>query len=148
MAWGRRRSHRSPSRSWTISTRSPVQIRYFTQSVYTCCIFLRFRRIRPHREERNIPQSTAGKLARALASSLILNATFSFDALPQAPAAPVAQSATPSQTFNAEQLDALFASIALYPDDLLTQVLMASTFPFEVVSAARWLDPSSVFGFT
>ena len=55
-----------------------------------------------------------------------------------APAA-VAQSAT-AQPFNAEQLDALLASIALYPDELLTQVLMASTYPLEVVAAARWVD--------
>ena len=30
------------------------------------------------------------------------------------------------------------APIALYPDPLLTQVLMASTYPLEVVEAARW----------
>ena len=45
-----------------------------------------------------------------------------------------------AQPFNAEQLDALLASIALYPDELLTQVLMASTFPLEVVAAARWVE--------
>ena len=31
------------------------------------------------------------------------------------------------------------APIALYPDTLLSQVLMASTYPLEVVEAARWL---------
>jgi hypothetical protein len=41
--------------------------------------------------------------------------------------------------FSTEQLDALLAPIALYPDPLLTQVLMASTFPLEIVDAARWL---------
>jgi hypothetical protein len=30
------------------------------------------------------------------------------------------------------------APIALYPDPLLTQILMASTYPLEVVEAARW----------
>ena len=49
----------------------------------------------------------------------------------------------PAQPFSMEQLDALLASIALYPDELLTQVLMASTFPLEVVTAARWVqDPA------
>ena len=38
----------------------------------------------------------------------------------------------------AEELDALLAPIALYPDDLLSQILMASTYPLEVVQAARW----------
>lgn len=39
---------------------------------------------------------------------------------------------------SAEQLEQLLAPIALYPDSLLAQVLMASTYPLEVVSAARW----------
>ena len=42
--------------------------------------------------------------------------------------------------FNPEQLDALLAPIALYPDALLAQTLMAATFPLQVVEASRWLD--------
>ncbi len=38
-----------------------------------------------------------------------------------------------------EEIEALVAPIALYPDDLLSQVLMASTYPLEVVQAARWV---------
>jgi hypothetical protein len=38
----------------------------------------------------------------------------------------------------AEQLDQLLAPIALYPDNLLAQTLMASTYPLEVVEASRW----------
>ena len=37
-----------------------------------------------------------------------------------------------------EELEQLVAPIALYPDPLLAQVLMASTYPLEVVYAARW----------
>ena len=37
-----------------------------------------------------------------------------------------------------EELDQLTASIALYPDDLVAQVLSASTYPVEVVQAARF----------
>jgi hypothetical protein len=37
-----------------------------------------------------------------------------------------------------EELDQLLAPIALYPDDLLAQVLSASTYPVEVVQAARF----------
>jgi hypothetical protein len=40
--------------------------------------------------------------------------------------------------FKPEEIEALVAPIALYPDDLLSQVLMASTYPLEVVQAARW----------
>ena len=50
----------------------------------------------------------------------------------------------PASTFNVEQLDALLAPIALYPDPLLTQMLMASVYPVEIVQAARWLeDPAN-----
>jgi Protein of unknown function (DUF3300) len=49
-----------------------------------------------------------------------------------------------SQAYNSEQLDALLAPIALYPDALLAQVLMASTFPLQVVGAGRWVeDPAN-----
>lgn len=41
---------------------------------------------------------------------------------------------------NQGQLDALTAPIALYPDPLVAQILTASTYPLEVVEAARWLD--------
>ncbi len=37
-----------------------------------------------------------------------------------------------------EQLDSLTAPIALYPDALLAQVLMAATFPQDVPAAAAW----------
>src|SRR5206468_11302948 len=40
---------------------------------------------------------------------------------------------------SAEQLDQLAAPIALYPDALLAQVLMASSYPLDVVAADRWL---------
>jgi hypothetical protein len=43
-----------------------------------------------------------------------------------------------SQILKPEQLDQLVAPIALYPDTLLSQVLIASTYPLEVVEAERW----------
>lgn len=45
--------------------------------------------------------------------------------------------------FKQEVLDQILAPIALYPDSLLAQVLMASTYPLEVVEAARWLKDNS-----
>jgi hypothetical protein len=42
------------------------------------------------------------------------------------------------QLLKSEELDALVAPIALYPDALLAQVLMASTYPLEVVQAERF----------
>jgi hypothetical protein len=42
------------------------------------------------------------------------------------------------KTYGQAELDQMLAPVALYPDDLLSQVLMASTYPLEVVEAARW----------
>jgi hypothetical protein len=44
-----------------------------------------------------------------------------------------------SKKFSREQLDQMMAPIALYPDSLLGQILMASTYPLEVVMADRWV---------
>ena len=41
------------------------------------------------------------------------------------------------------QIEQLVAPIALYPDPLLSQVLMASTYPLEVIEAARWSQANS-----
>jgi len=40
--------------------------------------------------------------------------------------------------FKQEELDQILAPIALYPDSLLAQIFMASTYPLEVVQADRW----------
>ncbi|HYP71790.1 MAG TPA: DUF3300 domain-containing protein, partial [Variovorax sp.] len=42
------------------------------------------------------------------------------------------------QTFSKEQIDQMMAPIALYPDSLLSQVLMAATYPADVADAAKW----------
>lgn len=39
-----------------------------------------------------------------------------------------------------DQLDSLVAPIALYPDPLLTQVLVASTYPLELIQLEQWLQ--------
>ena len=73
----------------------------------------------------------------------------------QAPAAQIAEPAPATETLPAgkpapqvppilvaEQLDQLLAPIALYPDALLGQILMAATYPLEIVKANRWFqDP-------
>ncbi len=45
----------------------------------------------------------------------------------------------PQQTLTPDQLDDLVAPIALYPDELVSQVLVASTYPLEVVQAFQWM---------
>ena len=55
-----------------------------------------------------------------------------------------AQTQTPTdQQLSEGQIEQLVAPIALYPDPLLSQVLMASTYPLEVIEAARWSQANS-----
>jgi hypothetical protein len=57
-----------------------------------------------------------------------------------APQGGIAQTAGGGEKpFKQEELDQLVAPIALYPDELLAQILMASTYPLEVVQADRWV---------
>src|SRR5438876_9940633 len=45
--------------------------------------------------------------------------------------------------YTRQQIDQLVAPIALYPDQLLTQVLMAATYPQQIAEAAQWLQDSN-----
>ncbi len=54
-------------------------------------------------------------------------------------AAPAAADAPDKPPLTAQELEQLIAPVALYPDALLTQILMASTYPLEIVQANRWL---------
>jgi hypothetical protein len=55
------------------------------------------------------------------------------------PSPPPLEGAIAPPIFRQEELDQLLAPIALYPDALLAQILMGSTYPLEVVQAARWV---------
>src|SRR5258707_3910600 len=48
------------------------------------------------------------------------------------------QSGQEAPVFKQEELEQILAPIALYPDSLVSQILMASTYPLEVVQADRW----------
>jgi hypothetical protein len=54
------------------------------------------------------------------------------------PAPPPVAAQTAAVTFKPEEIEQLVAPIALYPDSLVSQILMASTYPLEVVEADRW----------
>ena len=86
-------------------------------------------------------------LHRLLALVLMLFLLLPFGASAQTAQAPSAAPSTqapstaPStdQLLKPEELDALVAPIALYPDSLLSLMLMASTYPLEIVTADRWV---------
>jgi hypothetical protein len=50
-----------------------------------------------------------------------------------------AEAVAPDGTFATDQLEQLVAPIALYPDALLMQILMAATYPLEIVQADRFV---------
>ena len=91
----------------------------------------------------------AQKAVAVLMSFLLVLTTFSVGSN--------AQNASPSGTQNtssssppeeyqpltAEELDAIVAPIALYPDALVAQILGAATFPYEIVDAAFWIKDNS-----
>lgn len=64
-------------------------------------------------------------------------ATHSLEAQQQTAAAPAQEQAA---KIPADQLDALVAPIALYPDPMLAQTLAASTYPLELVQLQQWLE--------
>jgi len=70
-------------------------------------------------------------------AALALLMLSSLGAAAQTPAAPAAPSA---RLLKPAELDQLVAPIALYPDPLLAQVLMASAYPLDIVQAERWLE--------
>ncbi len=84
-----------------------------------------------------------GRLGRMLATllvTLVVSASAGAQAPPD-PGAPPSASGSPGAaapaTFKPEELQQIAAPIALYPDPLVAQILMASTYPIEIVLAAR-----------
>jgi uncharacterized protein DUF3300 len=55
-----------------------------------------------------------------------------------APPATIGQQSEAAPVFKPEELEQILAPIALHPDPLISQILMASTYPLEVVQADRW----------
>ena len=84
------------------------------------------------------------RLVTAICSLMLLPAGVPLFAQDQAPPPPPDQqnpaAAPQQQSFSPQQLDSLVAPIALYPDSLLSQVLVASTYPLELVEANQWLQ--------
>ncbi len=52
--------------------------------------------------------------------------------------ASVPASSSPEPWFSQAEIDQMLAPVALYPDSVLSHVLIAATYPLEVVQAARW----------
>ncbi len=64
----------------------------------------------------------------------------------QTPATQSQMQQAPPQLLSPQQLNNLVAPIALYPDPLLSQILVASTYPLEIVEANQWLQRNQNLG--
>jgi hypothetical protein len=86
----------------------------------------------------------AAKILAAVLSLLLIPADTLLLAQQTAPAPAPSPAAEPEAVkLSADQLQALVAPIALYPDPLLAQVLVASTYPLDVVLAQQWLTQNA-----
>jgi hypothetical protein len=81
---------------------------------------------------------TLGKGPLALLIAAALTPQFAATAHAQSPAYAPQPVQAPSRFYTQAELDQMLAPIALYPDALLSQILMAATYPLEIVEAARW----------
>jgi len=79
---------------------------------------------------------TSRLLSALLVGLMVLHSPPPLVAQDAAQPAPAAAPAAPP--FKPEEIEQIVAPIALYPDPVLAQVLMASTYPLEIVEAARW----------
>src|SRR5215472_6235239 len=79
---------------------------------------------------------TLTRVMAVMCSALLAAQPYIYGQQP-APSAPSAQAAG---LLSPQQLDSLVAPIALFPDPILSQVLVASTYPMEIVEAQRWVS--------
>jgi len=94
-------------------------------------------------------QSRLRMLAQAIRSVtaiicaiIVLPCNLALGAMQQKPQANAASQASPGNQdskLSKDQLDSLVAPIALYPDPLLAQTLVACTYPLEIVQLQQWL---------
>ncbi len=89
----------------------------------------------------NNRQGSVWQIMLTIAAALAANAVFSQTAQDELPPGVVAVEPGAEQpAYTAEQLAELVGPIALYPDDLVAIVLPASTYPLQLVQAARFLE--------
>jgi len=90
-----------------------------------------------------MPKGTSRLLAILVSGCTAISSCTVVQPVATQPAQKVTVTTTPVQSGSTQtsaqgQLEQLLAPIALYPDALLAQILMASTYPLEIVEAARW----------
>src|ERR1700688_5066985 len=94
-------------------------------------------------DERRRKMKRSTSMFRTVAAAAMLfvplGTTVAFAQEAQQPG-PADQQSAPRSALSVQQLDNLVAPLALYPDPILSQVLVAATYPLEVVEANQWLQ--------
>lgn len=80
---------------------------------------------------------------RSMALCIIFLVALPLPVLSQENLAGATDQQSQQKRFSQEELAQLLAPIALYPDELISQVLMASTYPLEIVAADRWVEKNT-----
>ena len=83
--------------------------------------------------------NTAKSLVALMIVALFVFGDIAIFAAPKPASAPAKETQDAPKIPN-DQLDSLVAPIALYPDPLLSQTLVASTYPLEIIQLQQWLD--------
>ena len=96
--------------------------------------------IRTFEKRRGIARGTAMLLSVLLLGTGNLALAAAQESTPE-PAQGAAVQTAPK--LSNDQLDSLVAPIALYPDPLLSQALVASTYPLEIIQASQWMAKNS-----
>lgn len=91
--------------------------------------------MKPKTPRFQVPMRVTRNVIAVVCSLLLVPGDFSLFASQDAQGAPQEQAAKVPP----DQLDSLVAPIALYPDPMLTQTLVASTYPLEIIQLQQWL---------
>jgi hypothetical protein len=93
----------------------------------------------PAQTKLRILSRTIRSMTAIICAAIILPSNLVLYAMQQKPQANTASSAGQDSKLSNDQLDSLVAPIALYPDPLLAQTLVACTYPLEIVQLQQWL---------
>jgi hypothetical protein len=88
---------------------------------------------------KSVTEAVRSSISLVLCFALVGFSSSSSFATPTQAQAPAAAGAKLSN----DQLDSLVAPIALYPDPIMSQVLIASTYPLEIVQLHQWIQKNS-----
>jgi hypothetical protein len=88
-----------------------------------------------HESRKGVTMKKLGVFMKLVAVTLVILLTLPVTLLAQEPEGKV--------SFSQAELEQILAPIALYPDDVLAQILIASTYPLEIVQADRWAKQNS-----